>query len=132
MKTFSKKLTRRPISVKNNKLYYLLHTVIAYTAVLLVITLTTFFVVWAISPAILNIVASSLNIEGEIALRALQIVIIVVSYNIIIFICAFLLLKTNKGNALLNWFIATNKNIGIDLSREAIEKRIQNFGSRKN
>jgi len=103
----------------------------AYLVTLLLIAATTFVVVKILSPFALAIILKNIEWISENSIKAIKIVIIAITYTLFIIFYAIVLFKTSTGLGVLDWFIISNRNVRIDLSRETINKRIDRIGSNK-
>lgn len=103
----------------------------AYLVALLLITVTTFVVVKILSPFALAIILKNVEWISENSIKAIKIIIVAITYTFFIIFYAIVLLKTSTGIRVLDWFVRTNRRVGLDLSRDAINKRIDRIGSNK-
>jgi hypothetical protein len=88
-------------------------------------------VVKILSPFALNIILKNFDWIPVNSIKAIKIVIVAITYTFFIIFYAIFLNKTSTGIRVLNWFVRTNKRVGLDLSRGAINKRIDRIGSNK-
>ncbi len=108
---------------------YLL-VILAYLFIFLLIRAILFVVIKLFSPAAILFLQNTEWLDIQSA-EAVRLIILSLIYCIMLLLTAAFFYKTRIGLRLMLWFININKKIGLDVSREAINKRIDRIGEKK-
>lgn len=102
----------------------------AFLFIFLSIFVINIIVVKIFQPAVLSFLTINAAWLTKESSKSISSIILAGIYCIIIMFVGAFLYKTSLGRSLMSWFLRINKNIGIDLSKEATEKKIKNFGKK--